>query len=1073
MVYREHALHAPETVDDDPSRSLVRLDVSGRAGARGADGADGASGNFPGADGDDGRPAGAAEAGQHAGSVELFLEPIDAEAPSLVVSGRVVGPDGADQGVRDVVVFDAGGYVDFLAVGGRGGDGGDGGDGGHGAQGSAGMNATRYSSGGDGGRGGDGGDGAPGSSGARGGDGGSVTIGVGAADTHLLMLLRGSVAAGGGGRAGRNGRGGSAGAGGPGGASHHWTTTSTHTDSKGNTRTKTHHHSNPGGSDGPSGSAGRSATAALVDGAGGETGHFEIQVHDADGSVRSYPNRYHLRLVGFAHASENHDGIYEPGERVEVTGLRVENVGAMPTPPNHPIELGLDSLGWVWPEEQVLLLPPAVAPGDTAVVDGSLWFAIQDWEPEEPGDALELVEHVVHTAYLPAAYRAFDGYHATGDPKGRFVVRHPVRVSAIEALPSLAPGEATRVRFTIESIAGRAFGASSEIGRTLRFRLRAHGSEVGAEHVRLYDDRDRPVPFAEGWVHDIDRLDPGASMRFEATLALDPGAPHYRAVRLWLSLELAPPGEPAAPRAIQHRALEVRVARRYRRVERCELLLVTNQHTTRAQLDAWEALAARNGLPMAVWDVSLEGHFDLSRPVGDGSLRDHLAGGTVVVLDPPLDTAAGSVRPHRLLDREQLAALVAADVGVAIFGGDAGDVPIARWLVAGDEGAPSAHRESPAELREALAAIEGGGEAEIHETVDVHHVGMWFELPTEERLAKRALALSEHLLEEYPHRRFLVEPTFDPEVVASWGLARRWKVGTLTVRSTLEAARTAVVHAPGVPTPEQLDEGGAVEQLVLVARDFEQKLAHLEEALRLRGQAWGEVRAILVDLVNEQRAILAPGWRRGLSGDDLTRALPLLRRLVEHAPRIPTPALDGWRAVALIEIAARLRYHAAAQPRWWEWALYPARRAPRLRVATNTLVDAWLEAIFAPEDHDEARARVTARVGALEEERTARELPEDERTFARLMLREPIEWAGVTSDAELLEGAAARVIDPTKRAAIREEDERDEWTRARVASGQRDARERLLVPTRVEGDAEGLEDEIEDEIEGAGELEAD
>ncbi|MCA9609235.1 MAG: hypothetical protein KC619_26720, partial [Myxococcales bacterium] len=835
-------------------------------------------------------------------------------------------------------------------------------------------------------------------------------------------------------------------------------------------RTRTHHHSNPGGSSGPSGASGRNATTPLADGASGTLGHFEIQVHGTDGTVAPYPDRYRLRLVGFAHTSENHDGIYEPLERVEVTGLQVRNVGGMPTPPNHPIELTLDSQGWVWPEEQCLLLPPAVGPGETATVEGSLWFAIQDWQPEGPGEALELVEHIVHAAHLPAAHRAFERYHETGDAKGRFVVRHPVRVSAIEALPSLAPGEATRVRFTIESIAGRAFGAESELARTLRFRLRPHGSELGADDVQLFDAEDRPVPFEEGWVHEIDSLDAKGAVAFEGALAIAPGAAHYRAARFWLSLELAPP-DGGPPRPIQHRLLEVRVARRYRRLEGCELLLVTNQHTTREQLEAWEALAERVGLPMAVWDVSLEGHLDLTRPIGSGTLRDHLAGGTVVVLDPPLDTPLGAVRPHQLIDREQLAALVAADIGVAIFGGEAGDVPIERWLVPG-QGDAEAHRESPADFRDALSGIEGGGEALVHETVDVHHIGMWFELPTEERLSARAHALSEHLRDEYPHRRFLVEPRFDPELVDRWGLARRWKLGTLTVRSTLDTARTAVVHAPGVPSAEDLADDGAVEQLVLLARDFDRKLAHLEEALRVRGEAWGEIRAVLVDLVHEQRAILAPGWRKGLSGDDLERALPLLRRMVEHAARLPTPALDGWRAVALIEIAARLRYHASAQPRWWEWALYPARRAPRLRRATNALVDAWVEAVFAPDDHETARERVEERVAALEKEREEGEEELDVRTFARRMLRDPVEWAGVTSDAELLETPEARVVDPAQRAELEAADARDDAKRAAVSDAQRDARARLLRPVRADAPPDEEVEELEVPAEGERESEA-
>ena len=35
MVYREHALEVPDVVDDDLDRSLLSVDVSGRAGQRG------------------------------------------------------------------------------------------------------------------------------------------------------------------------------------------------------------------------------------------------------------------------------------------------------------------------------------------------------------------------------------------------------------------------------------------------------------------------------------------------------------------------------------------------------------------------------------------------------------------------------------------------------------------------------------------------------------------------------------------------------------------------------------------------------------------------------------------------------------------------------------------------------------------------------------------------------------------------------------------------------------------------------------------------------------------------------
>ena len=72
---------------------------------------------------------------------------------------------------------------------------------------------------------------------------------------------------------------------------------------------------------------------------------------------------------------------------------------------------------------------------------------------------------------------------------------------------------------------------------------------------------------------------------------------------------------------------------------------------------------------------------------------------------------------------------------------------------------------------------------------------------------------------------------------------------SLSVRTTLESARTHLLHWSHTPDADELAEG-RVEQVVLLARNFDQKLAQLEEALEDERDAWPEVRAILVDLVN-------------------------------------------------------------------------------------------------------------------------------------------------------------------------------------------------------------------------------
>ena len=604
--------------------------------------------------------------------------------------------------------------------------------------------------------------------------------------------------------------------------------------------------------------------------------------------------------------------------------------------------------------------------------------------------------------------------------------------------------------------------------------------------MTLLDAEDRPVPFADGWVHELAKLDAEDTVVFEGTLAIAPGAPHYRSATLRLGLELGPPSSPDDPRPIQYREFEVRVARRYRRIEGCDLILVTNHRTTRDQIEAWERLAERLGLKMAVWDVSLEGHFDVAADLGTGSLAEHVAGGTIAVLNPFIETAAGEVRPHHLLDRDALRALREAEVSIAVFGGE--DLDLERWLLPDDRSTPTVERGSPAEFRRALkglADLHGQGELTLHERIEVHHIGFFFEPPDEGLLFRRAHALAEYLAAEYPNRRFVISTRFTPEEVGSIGLAKRWKVGELEVTTTLESGRSHVVHVGGKlgeARPIDLD-GPYGGQVLLVAADFDQKLDRLQRALDAGRDAWPEVRAILVDLVNEQEAIRTSGWRRGLSGEDMERALPLLRALANHPLAAPDP--DDPQAVPLLELAARVRFYASSQVRWWEHALAPFRRAPRLSWVTGRLIDQWVERAFgraSTEDEDrseeskaridEAREKVDIRVRAHEGElfeRAAEERVIDRSEYGRLLLREPVEWEGVTTDAELLVEPVDRVLDEAERAALRDQDRVADRLREEVRSAQGDARKKLLRQVRVEAAVEPVEEveEVAADTQGA------
>ncbi|MGE3768417.1 MAG: hypothetical protein AB7L94_39570, partial [Kofleriaceae bacterium] len=656
--YRDAEIPAGEIETPDAVQPLATFDVSGQKGADGEDGHHGTPGTASGQSGMNGGDAGPAQPGETAGRIDLAMVADDA-AGSVKLSGEIVMPRGEKREIRNLLVIDEAGYIQLSAIGGDGGRGGHGGRGGDGARGRDGSDATRWSSGGDGGDGGSGGNGGNATSGAYAGDGGNIVVTVDDADTPLLMLLRHDVRGGSGGAPGRNGGGGTGGSGGRGGSSYSWTTTSTHRNSDGSTSTRTHYHSNPGGSDGSRGYDGAAGRASTKAGAYGEAGTFAIRVKEGE-SFTSYPSRYDLRLVSFAHDSLNEDAVYEPGELVRVFDLEVENVGGMPTPRKDELALALASGGWIRPEPGELRCTPGLAPGARYKVPGELRFRIAEHTPSGPSDPLEVEESILQRAMLPSVRRDFERYQE-GDAieQGRFVIRYPLRLSPVASLKSLAAGEATRVRFSVTNQSRFALGAASECKRVVRVRVTtAPDSELGDEHVVVIADGNELAP-GTGWSHEIAKLDAGDTRDLEISVRVRDDAPEYLRFAAHVTLELGALEAPAQTRPIQLRGFDIRVARPFA-VSDADLLLVVNHRTTREEIEAWEQLGQRLAFDIAIWDLSRERHLDLWRPLADGiSLAEWFKDKAVVLLDNPIENPLGApgdeTYPHVFLADDQVA----------------------------------------------------------------------------------------------------------------------------------------------------------------------------------------------------------------------------------------------------------------------------------------------------------------------------------------------------------------------------------------------------------------------------------
>lgn len=988
--YREaHPLEFDREAKEDAP--LATYSVSGRAGAKGMDGAHGLSGTSYGEHGRPGADASAAEAGQNAGTIRVVLEERDG---MIALRGEAVDADGCRSAISESLVAVGNGLIELRACGGRGGDGGAGGNGGAGTRGRPGSDATSVSVGGNGGPGGNGATGGNGSSGAVGGRGGTVVVEVSDADTPLLMLVDPVVDGGKGGSCGRNGSGGAGGDGGVGGSSYSWSESETYTDSNGNTQTHVNSRWNPGGSQGRSGRRGADGHGQLAAGARGEDGTYQICVR-TDSVTHWYSSRYDLRLVGFAHDSLNEDGVYEPGEIVRVFDLVVENIGGMPTPAKDDLFLSIVRGGWVIPETGDLACPPGLEPNRPHAISGELKFRIKEHEATLPGDPLEVVEQIVHRALLPSVQRVFANYQVDAVQHGRFVIRYPVRLSPVASLRSLAPGQGTRVKFSVTNQSQLPLGSASATKRCLRVRITtAPDSELGDEHVRFLVDGVEATP-SEGYAREISVLDPGDDESIEIVLQVRDGAPEYRRYAGSIVLELGRVDEPARPKPIQMRAFDVRVARPFRATN-VDMLLVVNHRTTREQIAAWEKTANDLGARLATWDLSLERHLDLEAPVANGkSLATVLSGGVLVILDNEMHVKDAIARPRDFLCPHQLLRAARTGTDVAVFGGQ---LAVDHLLVPTDDGPDT-----------------------VVDEYKRFWVRFWAQ-PKPAELARRAFALSKRLTGEYPNERHVVVYRFEPTIVSHvW--KRRWRLGAIETRRTLDSTQGTIVHVDVADAALQTtfaSSSDATTALVL-AFDFESKLRRLHELAEKTPDAVMLKRyidVVLCDLAGEIATVLVKPWRT--SRATLSLVMPRLAALSQSQMRAePGSPL----ASALLQLCGRLVFLATSQGSWIArmTPLRWLRRTSAVAALVKERVDEFVTIAFGAHNRESAKAEIRAIVKSLRQEHASYRVGgygPDRGGWARAQLRAPIAAAHITSDVEQLETADKRVLSESEYEAI-------------------------------------------------------
>ncbi len=651
---------------------IHRIDLRG---IDGADGQDGASITDPsrvyGADGRRGGDATRSATGGRGGSIDcrLSYRNHDRLSGEVRLRAELLNRSSAASRLDHLLAIGHGGFIVIDAAGGKGGNGGRGGDGQPGSQGAPGRDATRFSAGTDGGDGGDGGDAGNPSDGSRGGDGGNVTLQVAQSDTGLLMLCKGNLAGGEIGFAGEPGRGGRGGAGGKGGSGYHWTTTSRYTDSKGNVQTQTHHHYNPGGSDGRDGRSGADSFYRARDGEEGSAGWLRIVVVDDRGIQTEYDSPYDLQLINFDVVGEY--AILEPDSLISIENIEIQNVGGMPTPANYTIRVFIESDDWLIADGGDLLLPHPLAPGESLTFsDHGLRIRLGDQIVDAPRNrAFRLHQAVSPLASMESGIgRRFRNFENSQQIQLQF----PVELTAIRSLNSLAPGESTRVIWSVTNLSEETFD-QKYLYRAVRTNIKLIGGDLALSHLVFFDTDDAPfnvqrTPFTKP----VQQLGPGRTVVFETRVGVkqETAVVAYQGFAIGVDLDLQRPKSSSASdqyRCVDSRRAFIRVAERYRRDQDSRFLLVANEQTTVNDIEKWTQLADYFGSGLDVWDISYYGFLDLFRAVDQNkSLLEQWRGMTMIIPNNYYQTPAGKTVAFDQLAKAQFVR-AAADFDICFY----------------------------------------------------------------------------------------------------------------------------------------------------------------------------------------------------------------------------------------------------------------------------------------------------------------------------------------------------------------------------------------------------------------------
>ncbi len=535
----------------------------------------------------------------------------------------------------------------------------------------------------------------------------------------------------------------------------------------------------------PSAGPGNSSAGSAKAGVAG-TAIFEV-VDANTGQVNKYSTSdlMNLEMLGYDMVDEDRNGIFEPGEKVTLTNLRIRNRGAMDYKFTKAQTLVfLKTSSWMIADPQQLEIPQVKAGETITIRQPGLTFTVRSNSFKANSTAPVWEDTIVPYNRITRIEKQWDRLALSKS----FYITFPVKLTAFTIPANIEAGQSVPISWSVQNLSSTNIPALGPYARSVLTTLDYQSSNMSSDLLSLQMGGEQKN-IGQGVVQMISGLKANETRVVEGVLTVSSNAEPYSTARLGLGLSINKfnSQEMVALQSLQH---DIRVTRVYRSRASDDVLLVLTE-SNRDIYRAWTGLFQTLGLQGNIWDLSIDGGFSFFNALsGGGSLSRDFKGKSVVL---PKIFDHGSV--NGLLTRahgELFSAAAEQNNSLYMIGYETKDF---QALLQNSLSTTKIiqHQEKAHFFAKAKAGYVFA-DGERHE-IKVQESYFFVRTPRMDTMIESKNEIDGYLRTTFPGQYFMTSIVFDPKQTGS-GLRATYDLGRILVRKGIDLNKSKLVLLP-------------------------------------------------------------------------------------------------------------------------------------------------------------------------------------------------------------------------------------------------------------------------------------